>query len=739
MQHNQSQKKRPRSNKGYILALIVAATLLAAYVPSFMLPVPHAEAQNYPTYNECVATCPDPVLCAGPSYDIHGNSIFRCLNPNPIEEIKDSAGKVIQAATSPILNVVAAILVTFAAGLLGIAGVVLNIAINITVVHAADFIRSIGSITIAWELIRDVMNALFIFILLFLAITIILRVERFGGKKMLASIIVAALLINFSFFFTRVIIDASNILTYEFYKPIAAAAGGASARVNTGTSTPSETEVNIGNINLIGFSAAFMQHLRLVTLFSAEAVDFADISLVVRQLFVTIFLLIAAFVFLAVGILLEIRFVILVILLVTSPVMFLGLILPKGSEWSRKWWTPLWDQVIWAPVFMLLASLSYIIISNPTFVEKINKPDLGNLAEAFKGADLIVIAFNFIIVIGFLVAAIIIAKTMASKSAKGAVDWATKMAGKATFGTVAAVGRRTFGLAGAALRESKFAGNLAGSQNVAARMLGRGLLRTGDWTQKASFDARSTFGIPGIQMGQAKRGGYEKLLKDRRKRLDEEKKLSDAAAVERARREPVRRAKAELAEQKRLLAQTQTTSPKRLALENNVLRARLKLEQEREKYKWEQGSEKRLVDAARTVTSQEAGTIRGNIDNLVNKLVAAQQKGDTARVVELQAALDQSVNVEKKEYALAYREYRTVQAERAVMEKLQKRLSSERDLGASRLTLSGRAQRDNAREALRGKTPEAQIKEAVEKILKGEEKEKPDEKPKEEPKPDENK
>jgi hypothetical protein len=475
MQDSQSQKKNIRAK--CMLAILVVGVLLVTYVPSFVLPVPSAKAQPtiggyYDDPVECDRACREATgsgsTCTT-ERDEEGELKYVCVNPDARYGVDEIAGDVVETFTSPVLNVVVAILVMFSAGLLGVAGVVLNIALDITVVHAADFIRSIGSITLAWELIRDVVNALFIFIILFLAITIILRAERFGGKKMLANIIIAALLINFSFFFTRVIIDASNILTYEFYKPITAAAGGTAAPVNIGTTTA--PEVNIGNVNLIGFSAAFMKHLGLVTLFSAEAIDFADLSLVVRQLFVVIFLLVAAFVFFSVGILLIVRFVVFVILLVSSPVMFLGLILPKGSALSQKWWGALWDQALWAPVFMLLASLSYIIISDPTFVEKINNPDLGNLEAAFKGADLIVIAFNFIIVIGFLIAALVIAKSMSAKSAGALVKYADKLTGAAS----SFVGRNTFG------RIARGAGTLYDKQ-VASRIANSGAAR---WLQSS--------------------------------------------------------------------------------------------------------------------------------------------------------------------------------------------------------------------------------------------------------------
>ncbi len=71
-----------------------------------------------------------------------------------------------------------------------------------------------------WSIVRDIGNVLFIFALLYIAITHILQAGTSGTKKFLINLIIAALLINFSLFFARVIIDAGNILARAFYNNI---------------------------------------------------------------------------------------------------------------------------------------------------------------------------------------------------------------------------------------------------------------------------------------------------------------------------------------------------------------------------------------------------------------------------------------------------------------------------------------------------------------------------------------
>ena len=72
----------------------------------------------------------------------------------------------------------------------------------------------------AWTVVRDLSNLFFILVLLYIAIKIILDLGAAEAQKMIARVIIVALLINFSMFFTKVIIDSSNILALVFYNKL---------------------------------------------------------------------------------------------------------------------------------------------------------------------------------------------------------------------------------------------------------------------------------------------------------------------------------------------------------------------------------------------------------------------------------------------------------------------------------------------------------------------------------------
>src|SRR3990167_6826126 len=105
-----------------------------------------------------------------------------------------------------------------AAFILGLSAKFFNVLITITL-SSTLFAKS-TFIPTAWTVVRDLSNIFFILILLYIAIKIILDLGGSEAKKMIAKVIIIALLINFSMFFTKVVIDSSNILALIFYNKL---------------------------------------------------------------------------------------------------------------------------------------------------------------------------------------------------------------------------------------------------------------------------------------------------------------------------------------------------------------------------------------------------------------------------------------------------------------------------------------------------------------------------------------
>lgn len=134
------------------------------------------------------------------------------------------AGIVIEALSTAI----GGILLKIASLINYLGGLALNYSLWYTVVNMAQHYGNIPTIDSTWSTVRDVANMGFIFVLLYASIKTILGIGS-DVRRLIVNMIVAAVLINFSLFITKVIIDASNVLAVFFYSAISPAATAATA------------------------------------------------------------------------------------------------------------------------------------------------------------------------------------------------------------------------------------------------------------------------------------------------------------------------------------------------------------------------------------------------------------------------------------------------------------------------------------------------------------------------------
>jgi len=319
------------------------------------------------------------------------------------------------------------ILLAPSAFFLWIAGGLLNISIQYSVINISSYVN-IPGITIAWGLIRDLCNLIFIGVLIFISVKTILGSGEW--KKVLPSIIIAALLINFSMFFTEVMIDASNIVTLQFYNAIPGATNvnyGIAGTIvkNTALST---VYAPPPNTTASGQTTANQTVGSSLVSTGGQAIDGVT-NFIVSILMGSLLILITAFVFLVAGILFITRLIVLLILIVLSPIAFIGSVLPKlKSMVGDKWWSALTGQLLFAPVFMMLIWLSITILAQ---INILKSP-----ATAGDPATIVSIV-NYCIIIGFMVTSVIVAKQLGAVGA----DFAQKISGKAVFGGAAALTR----------------------------------------------------------------------------------------------------------------------------------------------------------------------------------------------------------------------------------------------------------------------------------------------------------
>jgi hypothetical protein len=367
--------------------------------------------------------------------------------------------------------------------LLTIAAWLLDYVLTFTVVNMSANIKNIGGITAGWTAIRDLANMFFIFILLYQAILTI--IQGSSARRVIANIVIAALLINFSLFFTQVAIDASNIFTTGIYNSIAA---NGNQVVQGGTDT--------------GFAKSFMAPLGVSSFYHAPDAALAIsqsglLAVIVSGMAGALIILITAVIFITVSFMFIARFVILVFLLVLSPLAVLGSVMPQVRTYSNQWLSTLTGQCLFAPVFMIMSWLTLRILTGTDLGIKLVNTDPTKSFAILASKDPTgagPLLFNYAIIIAFLIASIIISKRFASQGggmAASLMSRGSQWAGAAMFGTGAFIGRQTIGRGAEALSQNEALRNKAeqkGFGGYAARMA----LRRSNKTASRSFDVRST-------------------------------------------------------------------------------------------------------------------------------------------------------------------------------------------------------------------------------------------------------
>lgn len=399
---------------------------------------------------------------------------------------------------------IAFVIMTLAAVVLWISGTLLNYVLDYTILQMAANLKDFTGINIAWKIIRDLMNIAFIFLLVYEGIKIIIGQSDTGkAKSIISGIVLASLLINFSLFFTKVLIDASNIVTIGIYNSIID-----SSNVPKIDASGVASEAGIGSVS--GLSVPFMNALGLANVFSSASFDAivtqtgSQTNMLVFFLMGTVVFVIVSFIFFAISIMFIVRYVTLLILLMLSPVAYMGMALPQMNGYAKDWWKALNSQLIFPPVYMIMTLIILTLMQSEKFLVN------GNWGEVTTGgsASSMGLLFNFAVIIGLTIASLVIAKSTSTKGSnyiKDATANLTKFAGNAVMGGVGNIGRNTVGRVGNSLVNSERFKNLAFKTdkdgNVVARsglngLVTRGAIKTADAAAKSAFDVRgtSTFG-----------------------------------------------------------------------------------------------------------------------------------------------------------------------------------------------------------------------------------------------------
>lgn len=245
----------------------------------------------------------------------------------------------------------------------------------------------------SWSIFRDLANLLFIAGFVWVSIAMILQISVPGGNngKFIANIIIAALLVNFSYFFAGAIIDASNTVSRLIYEEgvlngqhitvgaqvtsitdmIRQVTSGDVSGGNAAAANAANTDVKTGLKAYASFiGGQFMYQTKLVTIFDPESLKViledktGTTGVALTTLIYMGVALIGATIELFTAMLFAIlgRFLILLVLLVLSPLIVFRIMgIQPFAAWGDAWWKALMSQVIFLPVFLFLVAISFRI------------------------------------------------------------------------------------------------------------------------------------------------------------------------------------------------------------------------------------------------------------------------------------------------------------------------------------------------------------------------------------------
>lgn len=186
-----------------------------------------------------------------------------------------------------------------------------------------------GGLAQAWKFFRDVANAVFAVIFLWVIFSQIsnVGVSNYGIKKILPRLIIGALLVNLSFYLCQIAVDLSNILGFSLKEALE----GAASKVGTqATATGTFSALVTGGLVLVG-----------VGLFIFLAVSIPTLLALILALIVVLVILI-------------VRQAAVILLIAISPLAFAAWLLPNTENLFKKWVSMFRGLLIVFPVISLL-------------------------------------------------------------------------------------------------------------------------------------------------------------------------------------------------------------------------------------------------------------------------------------------------------------------------------------------------------------------------------------------------
>jgi hypothetical protein len=312
-------------------------------------------------------------------------------------------------------------------------GLFIALVIKVFLIFAgySDFFAHPG-VNIGWTLARDICNMFFVVILLVIAFCTVLGIEKYSYKRLLGTLVLSIILVNFSKLICGIFIDFSQVIMLTFVNAF--------------------KEIGPGNFpELLGLRS-------LVSLYKLKGSNISFMDGIVSILLAVVTAFVALVVLICLTIVIAARIIAIWFLIVLSPFAFTLGIIPKTTQYASRWWQKFINQVIVGPAVAFFVWLSLVTVQMGTqqevveqlflrrevgvsgtqtvfaqgnWVEEaiinVSREELGELGPALTQIGQPRFFVTYLIGIGFLVASLIVTKELGVAGSQAAVRGLEKL------------------------------------------------------------------------------------------------------------------------------------------------------------------------------------------------------------------------------------------------------------------------------------------------------------------------
>lgn len=510
-----TNKQKNSFLKKSIFALVLMVIFVGMLGPKIVLGAPCTQQQLSQGWTNIPGAGPVAPSCAAPAQAGQTNT--------PVNDVLGGLASVASDwIVGPVFKFIGYFLQLISGGILGISGTLFDEVIQFTILEMSTSIQGEGgigtSIDQTWGTLRDIANMFFILVLLFTAFKAMFELNTGNVSKTILNIIIVALLINFSMFFTKVVIDASNVVAIGFYNSI----------VNTGSTNaniPNEGQTERQEVTQKSISTGYMNLLGLQSwydpkLLTENKLDTSDI--LITGIMSSVFMLIVAVVMFVTSIMFVTRWILLVLLIILSPVAFITIIIPGLKGNFDKWMQAVINQSFFAPLYFALTWVVFRIAVG------YQQSAGGAIGQSWSSVGIvnpsdgpIDLILKYFLIVGFSIAALILSKEMAKKTS--GFTAITGIIGSGAIGSAAWGLRNTAGRASSAALQSSTLRNAASGSGIGA-VAARAVLWNANKGASGSFDIRANDvlkKVPGLgkeidMLGKSGgKGGFNKAVEEK--------------------------------------------------------------------------------------------------------------------------------------------------------------------------------------------------------------------------------